>query len=67
MSKQARPERFGAYGYGLYQEEIDEYLGTSDDEWLALEVSRANLPNQVQPKNALMPRRNIHKNLFSII
>ena len=38
MSKElALNDRVGAYGYGLYQHEIDEYLA-SDDEWEALKV-----------------------------
>lgn len=38
MSKQlALSERVGAYGYGLYQSEIDEYLA-SDEEWAAMKA-----------------------------
>jgi hypothetical protein len=39
MSKKlAINERVGAYGYGLYQSEIDEYLA-SDEEWEAIKAS----------------------------
>lgn len=39
MSKQlALSESVGAYGYGLYQSEIDEYLA-SDEEWEATKAS----------------------------
>jgi len=37
--------RVGAYGYGLYQDEIDEYLA-SDDEIYSLQVSLLLLPPQ---------------------
>jgi hypothetical protein len=39
MSTQlALSEHVGAYGYGLYQSEIDEYLA-SDEEWAAIKAS----------------------------
>jgi hypothetical protein len=48
MSKKlAINERVGAYGYGLYQSEIDEYLA-SDEEWEAI---KASIPNFQEIKN----------------
>jgi len=66
MSSQlALSEGVGAYGYGLYQSEIDEYLA-SDDEWEAIKASIFPLENIRVLFLSIGGRENIVNNYYKL-